>query len=61
MSINEIVNAVSDYLNQIKDFIIGIADLFKTFCEFIPSPFKEILLSVLVIFIILLVLRSVGK
>ena len=58
---SNIINSISEYLSYIKDFILGIVDLFKFFCDFIPSPFNSIILSILVIFIILLVLRSVGK
>lgn len=60
-TIKNIISNVSDYINEITKFITGLSNLFITFCNFIPSPFKGILLSVLAILIIILILRSVGK
>lgn len=59
-TISNIFSSIMDYANNIKDFLVGYFDLLIDIINFFPSPFKEILLSILTIIAIVLVVKVVA-
>lgn len=59
-TISNIFTSIMDYANNVKDFLVGYFDLFVDIINFFPSPFKEILLSILTIIAIILIVKVVA-
>ena len=57
--ISNIFSSIMDYANNIKDFLIGYFDLLIDIINLFPSPFKEILLSILTIIAVVLIVKVV--
>lgn len=61
MSISDLWNNVTEFIDRIKNILVDVKDLFITFVNFFPSPFKEILLSSIVTIIIVIIYKILKK
>lgn len=57
--ITNIFGNISDFVTDIKEFFISYFDFFKYIISFFPSPFKEIIISVLTITIVIIVVKVI--
>ena len=61
MSISSIWNSITEFIENVKNTITDVYDIFISMINFFPSPFKEILLGVISIILIVIIYRIVRK
>lgn len=57
LSIGSLWNNITSLLNNITSIITDFVDIFNLIVNFLPSPFKEILLGSITIIIIIIIWR----
>lgn len=53
------LSELGEYVGKIKNVILDFKDILITFVNLMPSPFKEILLTFIVILIAIMVYRTI--